>query len=86
MPTTCAGAKNAKGGATGNDAYLVGILHENVLALWLLHEDVCNGPDDAPAVCKGDVQLVCELRGPNRGGAEDNVAGVVPRVGTRDIT
>lgn len=46
---------------TKTDAYLIGILDEDVLALGLLHEDVRHGADDAPSVRQRDVQLVGEI-------------------------
>lgn len=65
--------------------YLVGVLHDEVLALFQFHALVDDAPEDAPRVVHVQVDLVGKLLGLELLRAQDGVFGRVTHVHARHI-
>jgi hypothetical protein len=65
---------------------LIGILHQDVFALRHLHAQVRDSPDNTPPVCQGDVELPRKFSGAHGRRAQNDMAGIVPRVRARDVS
>lgn len=65
-----------------NATHSVRILHQHIFSFWLFHQQVCDSTHDTPAVRQRHVELGGEVCRPNGCGAENNMTGVVTRVGT----
>lgn len=69
----------------GQQAHLVGVLEDEVLALLQLAADVDDAAEDAPGILHAQVDLAGKLSGLELLGSQDHVARRVLRVITRHV-